>query len=193
MPFRKLLPLAVSHNPLQLQHLTVSCVGRSAFCQTLLAERPASQRGRPHFLDGHRRPRLHRGAIISRFRVALSENFLGQISWRAREAKPLVGRSTPRFRAIRHGFSYRNMLDSWGNSAFNSKCTENMCFPLPQQTSADQIKSIKTQGMPRFGRLSVLGLSAYVGNLAVSLLRALMRSSGLGFKEFSGPTRVEST
>ncbi len=28
--------------------------------------------------------------------------------------------------------------------------------------------------MPRFGRLSVLGLSAYVGNLAVSLLRATL-------------------
>jgi hypothetical protein len=52
--------------------------------------------------------------------------------------------------------------------------TENMCFPSPQQTSADQIKSTKTKGMPRFGRLSVHGLSAYVGNLAVSLLRAIM-------------------
>jgi hypothetical protein len=30
--------------------------------------------------------------------------------------------------------------------------------------------------MPRFGRLSVLGLSAYVGNLAVSLLRAFLPS-----------------
>jgi hypothetical protein len=56
--------------------------------------------------------------------------------------------------------------------------TENMCFSSPQQTSADQIKSIKTQGMPRFGRLSVLGLSAYVGNLAVSLLRASMALLG---------------
>jgi FAD/FMN-containing dehydrogenase len=52
--------------------------------------------------------------------------------------------------------------------------TENTCFPLPQQTSADRIKSTKTQGMPRFDRLSVLGLSAYVGNLAVSLLLAKM-------------------
>jgi len=33
-------------------------------------------------------------------------------------------------------------------------------------------KILKNQGMPRFGRLSVLDLSAYVGNLAVSLLRA---------------------
>jgi len=32
--------------------------------------------------------------------------------------------------------------------------------------------------MPRFGRLSVLGLSAYVGNLAVSLLRAILAEHG---------------
>jgi len=40
--------------------------------------------------------------------------------------------------------------------------------------------------MPRFGRLSVLGLSAYVGNLAVSLLRA-------GLEDFSGPARSEGS
>jgi hypothetical protein len=51
---------------------------------------------RPHFLDGHRRSRLYRAAIINPHRLAVklfpkSADFLVQILRREREAEPLAG------------------------------------------------------------------------------------------------------
>jgi hypothetical protein len=57
--------------------------------------------------------------------------------------------------------------------------TENICFPSPQQTGGGRLKTSKTVDSPRLGRLSVLVLSAYVGNLDVSLLRAEMKRLGV--------------
>jgi hypothetical protein len=58
--------------------------------------------------------------------------------------------------------------------------TENICFPIPQQTGGGRLKTSKTVDSPRLGRLAVLVLSAYVGNLYVSLLRAITSFSVVG-------------
>jgi 5-methylcytosine-specific restriction protein A len=64
------------------------------------------------------------------------------------------------------------MLDFWVDSAIISKCTENRCFPSPQQTSARRAKTAKTLDSPGLGRLPVLSLSAYATISGRSLLRA---------------------
>jgi hypothetical protein len=66
------------------------------------------------------------------------------------------------------------MLDFWVDSAIISKCTENRCFPSPQQTSARRAKTAKTLDSPGIGRLPVLSLSAYATISGRSLLRAKM-------------------
>jgi hypothetical protein len=65
------------------------------------------------------------------------------------------------------------MLDFWVDSAIISKCTENRCFPSPQQTSARRAKTAKTLDSPGIGRLPVLSLSAYATISGRSLLRAI--------------------